>query len=105
MGKGFIRLWIEEDIDQIGKQLLIVGESFSDCGNCRHLGLDFATVKSCPECKTEFKYVTSRHVAGGAADRFRWIRKIKEKRSELQFVDYDDYQRHRSLSKARDIFK
>ncbi len=32
MGSEFIRIWVEEDVEQLSKQLLIVGESFSDCG-------------------------------------------------------------------------
>lgn len=104
MAKEFIRLWIQEDTELIGKHLLIVGESYSDCGNCRQLGLDFTKVKRCPECNTEFKYITSRYAGGGAADRFRWLRRITEQRPELPFVDYDDYQKHMSRHKARDIF-
>ncbi len=105
MGREFIRIWVEEDVEQLSKRLLIVGESFSDCGNCRHLGLDFAQAKNCPECKVEFQYVTSRHAGGGAGERFRWLRKIREKRPDLKFIDYDDYNRNMARIRARDIFK
>ncbi len=105
MANEFIRIWVEEDVEQLSKRLLIVGESFSDCGNCRQLGLDFSQVKSCPGCKVEFKYVTSRHAGGGASERFRWLRKIREKRPDLKFIDYDDYERNRARNQARDIFK
>lgn len=103
MAHEFIRLWVEEDMEKVGRHLLIVGESFSDCGNCRQLGLDFASVKSCPQCKTDFKYVTSRHSGGGAAGRFRWLRKIKEIRPELHFLDYDDFERNMARRKAKDL--
>ena len=83
MSKEFIRLWIEGDVTEIAKSLLIVGESFSDCANCRQLGLDFSKTKSCPQCHTEFKYVTCRHSSGSSPDRFHWLKKIKEKRPEL----------------------
>lgn len=105
MANEFIRIWIEEDVVELSKKLLIVGESFSDCGNCRHLGLDFARAKSCPECKVEFRYITSRHAGGGAAERFRWLRKIREKRPDLKCIDYDDYERNMARIRARNIFK
>ncbi len=105
MPKEFIRFWVEEEILELAKHLLIVGESFSDCAICRELGLDYTTSKNCPQCKTEFKYITARHSGGGASDRFHWLKKIKGKRPELQFVDYDDFQKHISRIKARDLLK
>ena len=105
MSRELIRLWVEEDIEQLAKQLLIVGESYSDCGNCRQLGLDFSVAKSCPQCKTLFKYVTSRQASGSSGDRFHWLKKIKGKRPELHFVDYDDYQKNIGRLRARDLLK
>lgn len=105
MSKGFIRFWVEEDVAEVVKHLLIVGESFSDCANCRELGLDYSALKECPKCHTAFRYVTSRQAAGASMDRFRWLRKIRERRPELKFVDYDDIQKLMAQTRAREFLK
>lgn len=104
MGRDFIRFWQEEDIELLKKSLIIVGESFSDCANCRQLGMDYSTQTKCSQCGVTFKYVTSRMAAGAAGERFHWLRKIRGKRPDLQFIDYDDYMKIINRNKARDIF-
>jgi hypothetical protein len=105
MSKEFIRFWHEEDIDTMGKHLIIVGESFSSCGNCQEMGLDFAKHSSCPHCHIPFKYITARHAGLGASDRFRQLRKIREKRPDLPLIDFDDFDKARKRNQARDLFK
>lgn len=104
MNKEFIRLWVEEDLEELAKHLLIVGVSMGDCGNCRQLGLDYAKVTHCPQCKTDFRFITSRQAGGGSPERFRWLRQIRAKRPELRFVDYDDFEKNTARKKAKDIF-
>lgn len=103
MARTFVRTWIEADPEEIAKELLVVGESFSTCGNCKHLGLDFSTAKVCPECHVNFTWVSSLRAASGSHERFHWIKRIRDVRPELRFVDYDDLKRGQDLKRARDL--
>ncbi len=89
-----IRVWKELSAEDISKHLLIVGASAGDCSNCKELGISYATAKSCPNCKTQFKYICSR--AGE-------IKKIKQKRPDLIFIDFEDYKKSTGFSKAQEL--
>jgi len=104
MSKEFIRVWRQEDSREIFSHTLIVGESFSDCANCKEIGLDLEKHKACPQCGTRFKFVTSRYAAGGSGERFRWIGRIMQKQPGLVFIDYEDFKRHLDRRNAGDIF-
>ena len=101
----WIRIWQEQDVGQITAQLLMVGDLKSDCANCRQLGLDCATAVSCPSCHVIFKYVTSRHAGGIQEGRMGIVKRIKAKRQDLIFIDYDDYKKIIGRIKAKDFFK
>jgi hypothetical protein len=105
MNKVWIRKWVEEDLQDIRDHILIVGELSSDCGKCREIGLDFKKLDKCPQCGTAFKYVTSRVASIGSGDRFAVFRKICSKRPELIFIDYDDYKKLTSRSKAEEFLR
>jgi hypothetical protein len=90
-----IRVWKEMDISDIGNHLLIAGETAGDCSNCRELGIDYSSAKTCPKCKNEFKYI---------ATRFHEIRKIKQKRPDLIFIDFEDYKKATGKIKAKNLF-
>jgi len=104
--KVWIRQWIEKDLEDIEKHIIIVGELASDCGVCKEIGLDVRKVRKCPHCGTEFKYVTTR-LTGGAAghQRFFVIGRIRDKCPDLIFVDYDDYKKLISKSKAEEFLR
>lgn len=104
MGIDFIRLWVQEDVEAIAKHLLIAGQTASQCGNCKELGLDFSQAKSCPKCQTEFRYLTSRFAAGQASDRYFWVKRMIEKRPELKVIDYDDFHKTLARIKAKQFF-
>ena len=86
----YIRIWQEAEIQEIENHLLIAGDTVGDCAHCRHLGISYDET-SCPECKTEFKYVTSRRIETHPSEAFRIVRRLKEKRPDLVFIDYTDY--------------
>jgi hypothetical protein len=90
-----IRVWKDIDVSDAEKHLLIVGEVTGDCSNCRELGINYASAKSCPKCKNEFKYIASR---------FHEIKKIKERRPDLIFIDFEDYKKAAGKIKAKNLF-
>ncbi|MFH1479234.1 MAG: hypothetical protein ABIG92_05630 [Candidatus Omnitrophota bacterium] len=91
----FIRVWKDFDIDELSRHLLIVGSASGDCSNCRELGLDYNSIKTCTSCNTEFKYIASRT---------REIAKIKKKRPDLVFVEFEDYKRAIGKKNAKGLF-
>jgi hypothetical protein len=99
MGKSFIRAYKEFDIEDVSKHLLIFGELLATCNNCSKLGLALST-RTCPECKTEFRYATF----SSSKDKESQMHKIANM-TDLIFVDYDDFKRMAGKLKAKDFFK
>lgn len=104
MSHEFLRIYQEFDIEDVRKHLLIWGDLSADCGACRMLGIDVYTAKQCPECSAEFKYVSSRRIETHPGERFQIVRRMKEKRPDLIFIDYTDYSKTLGQKKARDFF-
>lgn len=104
MGKEFIRVYREFDMDEVAKHLLIMGDLSGDCASCRCLGIDYYSAGMCPECGVPFKYVTSRRLEGNPGERFQLARRMRDKRPDLTFIDYTDYQKLMGQKKARDFF-
>lgn len=98
-----IRTWKYYDINEVKAHLLITGQLSADCANCKAIGIDFFNEKCCPQCKTEFKFIATRQNDGKFPANL--IRRIVEKRQDLELIDYSDYQVASGRSKARDFFK
>jgi len=104
MNKQILRTYREFDLDEVSKHLLIMGDLSGDCASCRALGIDFYKAGVCPECETPFKYLTSRRLETHAGERFHLVRRMSEKRPDLAFIDFTDYQKLMGEKKARDFF-
>ena len=98
----YIRIWKTLDIREIESRLLIAGDTLGDCASCRCLGISYEKT-SCPQCKTEFKYVTSRRIESHPSESFRIVERLKTKRPDLVFIDYSDYKRLSGKLKGRDL--
>jgi len=103
MGKDYLRTYQVYDIECVTKHLLILGDLRADCGACRALGIDPAATL-CPECRTEFKYATSRRSDNHPGERFQIVKRFQQKRPELTFIDFGDYSKITGQKKARDFF-
>ncbi len=101
----YIRIWQACDITNIAKHLLIVGDVTADCVNCRELGIDYAKTKICPKCSTEFHFIASRHTGAMDGGRGATVKRIKDRRPDLTFIDYEDYKQITGKQQARDFFK
>lgn len=99
----FIRFARESDFDEISKHLLVVGELSGDCFSCRHVGIDYAREKYCPQCKTDFKYIAYRKA--GSAVTGAQISRLMQKRCDLTYVEYSDIKEIADRQKAKNFFK
>lgn len=99
---GHIRVWQVLEIEEIERHLLIAGDTVGDCGHCRCLGIPYDQ-KHCPQCKTEFKYLTSRRIESHPSESYPIVQRLKEKRPDLLFIDYADYKHLSGKIKGRNF--
>ena len=78
---------------------LVVGDLTGDCVNCRHIGIDYMFQKSCPSCKTQFKYIASRN----PAQSHHLYKKMKLSNSGLIVIEYADFKSGQDRDKARQL--
>lgn len=97
-----IRIWQAIDIGDVEAHLLIAGDTIGDCAKCRCLGVAYDQT-SCPQCKTPFKYLTSRRIESHPGESFRIVQRLKEKRPDLIFIDYSDYKQLSGKLKGRSL--
>ena len=101
----YIRVWQPCDVEGIKAHLVIVGELSADCAACRELGIAYQTAKNCPKCGTSFMFITARGAGAGGTDKVGTVRRIKGRRPDLTFIDYDDYKQITGKQSAREFFK
>lgn len=101
----YIRIWQKCDIAEITKCLLIVGDVTADCQNCRELGIDYANARQCPKCATTFRFIASRNTGKLDGGRGATVKRIKDRRPDLTFIDYEDYKEITGKTQAREFFK
>ncbi len=101
----YIRIWQNCDIAEITKHLLIVGDVTADCAACRELGIAYAQAKTCPKCGVVFRFITSRLAGKMDLNRGATVKRIKDRRSDLTFIDYEDYKEITGKQQAREFFK
>ena len=104
VGGEYLRTFRQFDLEDVKQHLLIVGDLSGDCASCRALGIDSYSAKSCSQCGTVFKYVTSRRLEAHPGERFQFARRIQQKRPDLTVLDYTDYDKAIGRKKARDFF-
>lgn len=95
-----LRVWEERDLSEVGSHLLIMGDTLGDCATCRCLGIDLSK-KNCPQCQTQFRYVTSRRIEHHPAEAYRIVRRTRQLRPDLVFIDYTDFKRLTDLAKGK----
>ena len=101
----YIRIWQDCNLEEITKHLLIVGDVTADCANCRELGIEYAKMKNCPQRGMEFMFIASRHTGKLDGGRGATVKRIKDRRPDLTFIDWEDYKEITGKQNARDFFK
>jgi hypothetical protein len=98
----YMRIWKEIDINQVKEHIIMVDDQLGFCPNCKKIGIELKTLGDCPSCGRKFKFVSSKEAKNGRSD---IVMRIKKKLPDLQFVDYDDYERITGKKKAESLFK
>jgi len=99
--KVLLRTLGEFDLDEVSKHLLIVGDLTGDCFNCKEIGLEYAKVKVCPKCSTEFRFISTRRTQN-AGSKFIW--NLRQRRPDLIYLEFSDIKEHKDRELARKIF-
>jgi hypothetical protein len=103
MANYYFRVGQVMDYDDVSKHLLVVGELMGDCFACRHVGIDYGREKYCPQCKTDFKYISYRKDSDAITTGN--IAKICQRRPDLTYVEYKDIKEISDRKKVKDIFR
>lgn len=98
----YLRIWEERDLSEIEAHLLIMGDALGDCATCRCLGIE-PSQKNCPQCKTTFRYITSRRIESHPGEAYRIVRRMRQLRPDLAFIDYSDFKTLSGRAKGRDF--
>ena len=99
-----MRIWQAVEAENVKKHLLIVGDITADCAACRELGIAYQQAKNCPGCGVAFHFITSRNATGGARMCGAEVKRIKDRRPDLTFIDYEDWKSITGKQAARDFF-
>lgn len=100
MSVTYLRVYQKCDYSDVEKHLLVFGDLTGSCESCKAINIKLES-NICPECKTEFKYLSFRHVKSN----YPKIQKMSEQRPSLKIIDYDDYVKGKSGGKFNDLFK
>lgn len=103
MAKYYMRIAREIEYEDISKHLLVVGELTGDCFSCRQVGINYAREKYCPQCKTDFRYISYRKTSGAITGAY--ISRLCLKRPDLTYVEYSDVKEIADRQKAKNFFK
>lgn len=95
--KIFLRVWKEQDLDDIEKHLIVAGELSSECFVCHEVGVD-STVRKCPSCGAVFKYMGFRR-----KDCVNFLRRIQEDNLDMVFIDFDDFKKSLNRRDAKNL--
>jgi len=100
MNEKLIRIYQKKDILLIRKHLLVYGDLSASCQNCKAIDLPM-NIHKCPECHTEFKYISFRNVKTHISK----IIKLMAQRPSVVIIDFDDYKRNLGVINAENFLK
>lgn len=93
-------MYEECDILDIKSHLIIYGDLSANCSQCQAIDIKLDATH-CPQCQTEFKYITFRHPKSHLPK----LARIKEKFPARKIVDFDDYTRLMGVWRAQEFLK
>ncbi len=100
MNRRYIRIYNNLDIDEIKEHLLIHGDLSAHCGHCHAMNLKLEQTQ-CPDCKTEFNYISFQNVK----DHLAKMHHLHQQRPNILFIDYEDFKRIYAAIKAKEFLR
>lgn len=85
--KTSIRIYTPVDVRDVRAHLLLIDDLYGSCASCRHVGINFTRDRTCPNCKTEFRYLATK-IKGEAP---KILARIAADGLKLQLIDRDDW--------------
>lgn len=99
----FVRVWTKISVDEIKKQILYVDDLYGTCGNCKKLGLNYLKDRSCPDCKTTFRYMATN--SKNPSEIAKMLARMEKENIPFTLIDREDFERSSARDAAMDLFK
>ena len=103
MANFYFRVGQEREYDDVSKHLLVVGELSGDCFSCRAVGIDYRKEKYCPQCKTDFKFISLRKSSSSITTAH--LARLCQARPDLVYIEFSDVKEISDRLKAKSFFK
>jgi|CXWL01.1.fsa_nt_gi hypothetical protein len=100
MSEKFLRIYKKMDFNFVKSRLLIYGALSGSCASCKAMDIKL-DVRNCPQCKVEFTYVAFMNIK----DHMPKMLRLNDERSDLVFVDYEDFKKIEGVLKAENFLK
>ena len=100
MSEKFLRIYKKMDFNFVKSRLLIYGALSGSCASCKAMDIKL-DVRHCPQCKAEFSYVAFMNIK----DHMPKMLRLNDERSDLVFVDYEDFKKIEGALKAENFLK
>jgi hypothetical protein len=101
--KSFVRVWTLIDTNQVEDQLILIEDLYGSCNKCKKLGLNYLKDKTCPSCKTTFKYAATK--IKDPSEVIKILNRIQTTNPDLQLIERDDYAKAQARDALKDLFK
>lgn len=99
----YIRVYRSVNIDEVKKHCLVVEEILGQCQNCKTPGINFTQHKTCPQCKTEFRYLaTSLKEREGIV---KILQRIKKESLAIEMIEKEDLDRATAKDALSALFR
>ena len=97
-----IRIWKNLDLDEVKKHLMVIEDAYGFCFSCKKLGLNYVNDKTCPQCNTIFKYVSSN--LRGTSNSLKIVKRITDNGLSLSLIEKADFEQSDAKSTIDDLF-
>ena len=98
-----VRVWTTLDVDEVTRPLLYIDDLYGSCANCKQLGLNYTKDRSCPGCKTEFKYLATKVTDPGIVAQI--LNRIQTEKMPLQLIERADFEKAEARDALGGLFK
>ncbi|MBM9499559.1 hypothetical protein JWG44_04755 [Leptospira sp. 201903071] len=101
--KKYIRAWKKLSVSEVSSQLMLIDDLYGTCANCKHLGLNYTKDKTCPDCKTRFRYLATN--SKSVTDVAKILNRLEKEGLDLILIDREDFNQSKAKDAVKDLFK